>query len=84
LTISGNDPRKVQSVSKRACSVSPISFSASRMAAGKPANLVYGASWPPPYPYLLFYEVKDDEVVIVGVRHGARGPGSMPGEGAAP
>jgi toxin ParE1/3/4 len=36
-----------------------------------------------PYPYLIFYEVKDDEVVIVGVRHGARDPGSMPGEGGA-
>ena len=36
-----------------------------------------------PYPYLVFYEVKDDEVVIVGVRHGARDPGSMPGEGGA-
>ena len=33
--------------------------------------------------YLVFYEVKDDEVVIVGVRHGARDPGSMPGEGGA-
>ena len=36
-----------------------------------------------PYPYVVFYEVKDDEVVIVGVRHGARDPGSMPGEGGA-
>ena len=36
-----------------------------------------------PYPYLVFYEVKDDEVGIVGVRHGARDPGSMPGEGGA-
>jgi hypothetical protein len=48
------------------------------MAAGERANLVYGASWPP-YPYVVFYEVKDDEVVVVGVRHGARDPGSMPG-----
>jgi hypothetical protein len=73
----------VQNASKRACSVSPVSFRANRMAAGKRANRVYGASWPPPYPYLVFYEVKDDEVVIVGVRHGARDPGSMPGEGGA-
>ena len=36
-----------------------------------------------PYPYLVFYEVKDDEVVIVGVRHGARDPGWMPGESGA-
>jgi plasmid stabilization system protein ParE len=36
-----------------------------------------------PYPYVVFYEVKDDEVVVVGVRHGARDPGSMPGGGGA-
>jgi plasmid stabilization system protein ParE len=30
-----------------------------------------------PYPYLLFYEVTDQEVII-GVRHGARDPRSMP------
>jgi toxin ParE1/3/4 len=28
----------------------------------------------PPYPYLIFYEVTADEVVIVGIRHGAREP----------
>lgn len=34
-----------------------------------------------PYPYLVFYEVTDDEIVIHAVRHGARHPASMPGEG---
>ena len=28
----------------------------------------------PPYPYLVFYEVTAEEVVIIGVRHGAREP----------
>lgn len=32
-----------------------------------------------PYPYLIFYEPKDDAVVIVGLRHAARDPFSMPG-----
>ncbi len=32
-----------------------------------------------PYPYLLFYRATDDEVVIIGVRHGARDPSTMPG-----
>ncbi len=27
-----------------------------------------------PYPYLVFYRVEDDEVIIVGVRHSARDP----------
>jgi toxin ParE1/3/4 len=27
-----------------------------------------------PYPYLIFYEVTEDEVVIHGVRHAARRP----------
>jgi toxin ParE1/3/4 len=32
-----------------------------------------------PHPYLIFYEISDDEVIIVGIRHGARRPKSMPG-----
>jgi toxin ParE1/3/4 len=35
----------------------------------------------PPYPYLIFYEVIEDEVVIHTVRHAARDPSSMPGSG---
>ena len=35
----------------------------------------------PPYPYLIFYEVADDEVIIHAVRHGARDPSGMPGAG---
>jgi len=32
-----------------------------------------------PYPYLIFYEIGDDEIVIHAIRHGARDPSSMPG-----
>jgi len=32
-----------------------------------------------PYPYLIFYEVTDSEIIIHAVRHGARDPHSMPG-----
>jgi hypothetical protein len=28
----------------------------------------------PPHPYLFFYEVTAEEVVIIGVRHAAREP----------
>ena len=31
-----------------------------------------------PYPYLIFYEARDDEVIIVAIRHAARNPTSMP------
>ena len=31
-----------------------------------------------PYPYLIFYLIQDEEIVIVGIRHGARDPASMP------
>lgn len=31
-----------------------------------------------PYPYIVFYEVHEHAVMIIGVRHGARHPGSMP------
>jgi toxin ParE1/3/4 len=27
-----------------------------------------------PYPYLIFYEATDDEIIIHAVRHGARDP----------
>jgi plasmid stabilization system protein ParE len=33
----------------------------------------------PPYPYLVFYEVTETEVIIHAVRHTARDPSGMPG-----
>lgn len=33
-----------------------------------------------PYRYLIFYEQLADEVVVIGVRHSARSPASMPGK----
>ena len=32
-----------------------------------------------PYPYLVFYEIAGDEVIVHAVRHGARDPRTMPG-----
>jgi toxin ParE1/3/4 len=32
-----------------------------------------------PYPYLVFYEVAGDDLIIHAVRHGAGDPSSMPG-----
>jgi toxin ParE1/3/4 len=32
-----------------------------------------------PYPFLIFYEVGSEEIVIHAIRHGARDPGGMPG-----
>jgi plasmid stabilization system protein ParE len=32
-----------------------------------------------PYPYLIFYEVGEGELIIHAVRHMARDPSSMPG-----
>jgi toxin ParE1/3/4 len=31
-----------------------------------------------PYPYLVFYEIASDAVVVIAVRHAARIPSSMP------
>jgi toxin ParE1/3/4 len=33
----------------------------------------------PPYPYLVFYEVVGDDVIIHAMRHASRDPSSMPG-----
>jgi plasmid stabilization system protein ParE len=32
-----------------------------------------------PYPYLVFYEVTETEIIIHAVRHAARNPSGMPG-----
>lgn len=32
-----------------------------------------------PYAYLIFYEATEEEIIIIGVRHAARDPASMPG-----
>lgn len=34
-----------------------------------------------PYPYLIFYEATESEIIIHAIRHGARHPSSMPGSG---
>ena len=33
----------------------------------------------PPYPYLVFYEATETEIIIHAIRHAARDPSSMPG-----
>jgi toxin ParE1/3/4 len=35
-----------------------------------------------PYPYLVFYEVTENEIIVHAVRHAARDPSSMPGPSA--
>jgi plasmid stabilization system protein ParE len=32
-----------------------------------------------PYPFLVFYELAEDEVIIHAIRHTARNPSGMPG-----
>jgi toxin ParE1/3/4 len=32
-----------------------------------------------PYPYLVFYEVTETEIIVHAVRHTARDPSTMPG-----
>jgi toxin ParE1/3/4 len=32
-----------------------------------------------PYPYLVFYEATEAEIIIHAIRHGARDPSGMPG-----
>jgi toxin ParE1/3/4 len=33
----------------------------------------------PPYPYLVFYEITETEIIIHAIRHAARDPSGMPG-----
>jgi toxin ParE1/3/4 len=32
-----------------------------------------------PYPFLIFYEITADEIVVHAIRHSARDPSGMPG-----
>jgi plasmid stabilization system protein ParE len=32
-----------------------------------------------PYPYLIFYEVAGEEIIVHAIRHGSRNPAGMPG-----
>ena len=33
----------------------------------------------PPYPYLIFYESTETEIIVHAIRHAARNPSEMPG-----
>src|SRR5712691_3668822 len=33
----------------------------------------------PPYPFLIFYEIAEDEIIVHAIRHAARDPSGMPG-----
>lgn len=33
-----------------------------------------------PFPYILFYEANATDITIIGVRHAARDPSTMPGQ----
>jgi plasmid stabilization system protein ParE len=33
-----------------------------------------------PYPFLVFYEIGSQEIIIHAIRHGARDHGGMPGK----
>jgi toxin ParE1/3/4 len=33
----------------------------------------------PPYPFLIFYEIANDAIIIHAIRHAARDPSGMPG-----
>jgi plasmid stabilization system protein ParE len=35
-----------------------------------------------PYPYLIFYEITETDIIVHAVRHSARDPSGMPGSGA--
>jgi len=33
-----------------------------------------------PYPFLIFYEITDEEIIVHAIRHGARDSSGMPGQ----
>ena len=71
--------RKAQNAFTRAYTPSSIFFSTHPHIGVRTDDPVIRRLTTPPYPYLIFYEVADDAIIIHAVRHAARDPSEMPG-----
>jgi plasmid stabilization system protein ParE len=76
--ISESSPRGAKRVQQRIQRVIGLLLSHPAMGASTDDPIIRRLS-APPYPYLVFYEIAEDEIVIHAVRHAARDPSTMPG-----
>ena len=76
--ISDASPRGAERVKQRIQSVTSLLLTHPRIGAPTDDPTIRRLSTPP-YPFLIFYEIAEDEIVIHAVRHAARDPSTMPG-----
>jgi plasmid stabilization system protein ParE len=76
--ISESSPRGAERVKQRIQRVIGLLLSHPAMGASTDDPAIRRLSTPP-YPYLVFYEIAEDEIVIHAVRHAARDSSTMPG-----
>jgi toxin ParE1/3/4 len=76
--ISESSPRGAKRVQQRIQRVIGLLMTHPRMGAPTDYPTIRRLSTPP-YPYLVFYEIVEEEIVIHAVRHAARDPSTMPG-----
>ena len=78
--ISESSPRGAERVKLRIQRVTGLLLTQPRI--GSPTDdLTIRRLSAPPYPFLIFYEIAGDEIIIHAVRHAARDPSTMPGSG---
>jgi plasmid stabilization system protein ParE len=76
--ISESSPRGAERVKQRIQRVIDLLLDHPRIGATTDDAIIRRLSTPP-HPYLVFYEIAEDEIVIHAVRHAARDPSTMPG-----
>jgi plasmid stabilization system protein ParE len=76
--ISHASPRGAERVKQRIQRVIDLLLDYPRMGATTDDPTIHRLSTAP-YPYLVFYEIAQEEIIIHAVRHAARDPSTMPG-----
>jgi addiction module RelE/StbE family toxin len=76
--ISESSPRGAERVKQRIQRVIGLLLAHPRIGAPTDDPTIRRLSTPP-YPYLIFYEIAENEIIIHAVRHTARDPSTMPG-----
>lgn len=76
--IAANSPRGASSVQRRVQEIVDLLLTHPHSGLRTDDRTIRRLSTPP-YPYYVFYEVADQEIVIHAIRHAARNPSGMPG-----
>jgi len=76
--ISASSPRGAERVKQRIQRVTGLLLTHPRIGTPTDDPTIRRLSTPP-YPFFVFYEIAEGEIIIHAVRHAARDPSTMPG-----